>query len=193
MSERESAKFRERIRDALARHQPLSLAPGPVPAAVLVPLFHQNGEPHLLFTKRTEQLSHHRGEISFPGGVCQPNDADRTATALRETWEEVGIAPQDVDVLGALDDVFSIHNYLVTPVVGFFPGGYPLRVNRDEIDRIIQVPLSHLLRPEIFRVEDWSWQGRQHPVYFYSYQGDEIWGMTATILKQLLDILFPGE
>jgi 8-oxo-dGTP pyrophosphatase MutT (NUDIX family) len=192
MPEQESA-FRKRIRAALAKHQPLSLSPGPVPAAVLVPLFHEHGEPHLLFTKRTEQLSHHRGEISFPGGVSQPSDADRTATALRETWEEVGIAPQDVDVLGVLDDVFSIHNYLVTPVVGFFPGGYPLRVNRDEIDRIIQVPLSHLLRPEIFRVEDWSWQGRQHPVYFYTYHGDEIWGMTATILKQLLDIVFPGE
>jgi 8-oxo-dGTP pyrophosphatase MutT (NUDIX family) len=193
MPELEPAELRERIRAALARHRRLSLPPGPVPAAVLVPIFPKNGEPYLLFTKRTEQLSHHRGEISFPGGVSQPNDADRTATALRETWEEVGIAPGDVDVLGTLDDVSSIHNYLVTPVVGFFPGSYPLRLNRDEIDRIIQVPLAHLLRPEIFRVEDWRWQGRQHPVYFYTYQGDEIWGMTATILKCLLDIVFPGE
>jgi len=182
-----------RIRATLTRHQRVTLAAGPVPAAVLVPLFVKEGELHLLFTKRAAELNHHRGEISFPGGVWQPEDTDRAATALRETWEEVGIAPQDVDLLGGLDDVFSIHNYLVTPYVGFFSGDYAYRINGAEIDRIIEVPLAHLLRPEIFRVEDWSWQGRQQPVYFYSYLGDEIWGMTATILKQFLDIVFPGE
>lgn len=183
----------EGIRSALSRHQRVTLAPGPVPAAVLVPLFMKDGELHLLFTKRTEDLNHHRGEISFPGGVWQEDDPDRAATALRETWEEVGIAPEHVDLLGVLDDAYSIYDYLVTPYVGFFPGDYPLRVNRAEIDRLIEVPLAHLLRPEIFRVEDWSWRGRQHPVYFYSYHGDEIWGLTAAILKQFLDIVFPGE
>ncbi len=174
----------------MAAHTRLPMAPGPVPSAVLVPLFMKDGEYHILFTKRTEQLNHHRGEISFPGGVCQAEDESPLQTALRETWEEVGIAPGDVEILGVLDDFYSIHHYLVTPYVGVFPGGYPLKVNTDEIRRIIEVPLSHLRNPKIFRMEDWAWKGRQHPVYFYTYQGDEIWGLTAAILKQFLDIVF---
>ncbi|MBT1073798.1 CoA pyrophosphatase [Geobacter grbiciae] len=187
---REQSDLPERIRAALASRKRVPLAPGPVPAAVLVPLFLEGGEYHILFTKRTEHLNHHRGEISFPGGVRHPDDRGPRETALRETWEEVGIRPGDVDVLGELDDYFSIHNYLVTPVVGIFPPHYPLKVNPDEIERIITVPLTHLLRPDIFRIEDWNWKGRTHPVYFFTYEGDEIWGLTAAILKQFLDLTF---
>jgi 8-oxo-dGTP pyrophosphatase MutT (NUDIX family) len=182
--------LKERIRAALAAHARVPMAPGPVPAAVLLPLFLKEGEYHVLFTKRTEHLNHHRGEISFPGGGCQPDDEDSLATALRETWEEVGISPEDVEVLGVLDDFYSIHNYLVTPYVGIFPAGYQLRPNAWEIERLIEVPLAHLLRPEIFRVEDWNWKGRVHPVYFYTCGDDEVWGLTAAILKQFLDLVF---
>ncbi len=182
--------LKERIRTALAAHVRVPMAPGPVPAAVLLPLFLKEGEYHVLFTKRTEHLNHHRGEISFPGGGCQPDDEDSLATALRETWEEVGIAPEDVEVLGILDDVYSIHNYLVTPYVGIFPPDYRLRPNAWEIERLIEVPLAHLLQPEIFRVEDWNWKGRTHPVYFYTCSDDEVWGLTAAILKQFLDLVF---
>lgn len=185
--------LKQRIKVALAAHKRVPMTPGPVPAAVLVPLFIKDNEYHLLFTKRTEQLNHHRGEISFPGGVCQKEDGGPLQTALRETWEEVGIAADDVDVLGELDDFYSIHNYLVTPYVGVFPSQYPLRLNADEIERLIEAPLSHFLKPEIFRVEDWSWKGRVHPVYFYTYQNDDIWGLTAAILKQFLDIVFPRD
>lgn len=178
----------ERIRAALAAHVRVPMAPGPVPAAVLLPLFLKEGAYHLLFTKRTEQLNHHRGEISFPGGVRQPEDRDPLQTALRETWEEVGIEPATVEVLGVLDDFYSIHNYLVTPYVGVFPAGSRLRINQEEIERIIEVPLAHLRRPEVFRAEDWNWKGRAHPVYFYRYGNDEIWGLTAAILKQFLDL-----
>lgn len=183
-------ELKEKIRAALAAHRRVPLEPGPVPAAVLVPLFMKEGAYHVLFTKRTEQMNHHRGEISFPGGACHPDDGDRQQTALRETWEEVGILPGDVEILGELDDFYSIHNYLVTPYVGVFPEDYALTVNRGEIERIIEVPLSHLLNPDIFRTENWSWQGRTHPVYFYSCNGDEIWGLTAAILKQFLDLAF---
>lgn len=178
------------IRTALAAHRRIQMPPGPTPAAVLLPLFPKNGELHVLFTKRTDQLNHHSGEISFPGGVRHPEDADLLQTALRETWEEVGILPRDVEVLGVLDDFLSIHDYLVTPYVGIFPADYPLKLNLHEIDRILEVPLSHLLKPEIFRAEDWSWKGRTHPVYFYTWGEDEIWGLTAAILKQFLDIVF---
>jgi len=181
--------FTERIRAALAAHLRVEMAPGPVPAAVLLPLYVKDGTWHLLFTKRTEQLHHHRGEISFPGGVRHPEDRDALETALRETWEEVGIAPADVDVLGVLDDFYSIHDYLVTPYVGIVPENPRFRTNAGEIERLIEVPLFHLLRPEIFRAEDWSWRGRTQPVYFYTYGSDEIWGLTAAILKQFLDIV----
>ena len=158
-----------------------------------MPLFYRDGEFHLLFTKRTSHLQHHSGEISFPGGVCDPGDRDVIDTALREAWEEVGILPADVEVLGALDDAHSIHNYLVTPVVGVFPGGYQLTVNDDEIERLIEAPLSHFGTPGVYRMECWARQGRLHPVHFYQHGEDEIWGLTGRILKQFLDILNETE
>src|SRR6185369_17777561 len=107
-------RLKERLKRALAARRRVPMASGPVPAAVLIPLYLKDGEFHLFFTKRTSQLTHHSGEISFPGGVREPEDRDCAATALREAWEEVGIVPADVEVLGELDDCHSIHNYLVT-------------------------------------------------------------------------------
>lgn len=185
--------IKEKLKAALASRSRVPMEPGPVPAAVLLPLFLRDGEFHLLFTKRTTHLTHHSGEISFPGGVCDPGDLDSTDTALREAWEEVGIAPGDVEVLGELDDCHSIHNYLVTPVVGVFPPGYRLTVNDAEIERIIEVPLSHFGQPGVFRVEDWEWQGKRRAMYFYLHGEDEIWGLTARILKQFLDVLQEAE
>ena len=167
---------------------------GPVPAAVLLPLFLKDGEYHILFTKRTTHLTHHSGEISFPGGRCEASDLDSADTATREAWEEVGITPADVEILGELDDCHSIHNYLVTPVVGIFPEDYPLTVNDAEIERLIEVPLSHFSKPGVYRVEYWDHKGiKNYPMYFYLYGEDEIWGLTARILKNFLDVLWGVE
>jgi 8-oxo-dGTP pyrophosphatase MutT (NUDIX family) len=185
--------LKERIRTALAAHDRIAIAAGHVPAAVLLPLYRKEGQCHVLFTKRTEHLHHHRGEISFPGGVRHPEDRDMLETALRETLEETGIVPTDVDILGTLDTIYSVYDYDVTPFVGFLPDDYRFTINPDEIERTIEVPLDHLLRPEIFREEDWTWKGRRHPVCFYTYGDDEIWGLTAAILKQFLDLVFPGS
>jgi 8-oxo-dGTP pyrophosphatase MutT (NUDIX family) len=182
--------LKEKIREALNAHRRVPMDSGPVPSAVLIPILFKNGECHILFTKRTQNLNHHRGEISFPGGVRQEGDADALQTALRETREEIGIFPEDVEILGTLDDFYSIHNYLITPFVGIIPPDYRYRINNDEIERIIEVPISHLLDPGIFRVEDWSWKGRTQPVCFYVYGNDEIWGVTGAILKQFLDLVF---
>jgi 8-oxo-dGTP pyrophosphatase MutT (NUDIX family) len=184
--------LKERIKTALALHKRVPLPPGPVPSAVLIPLFLKNGVYHILFTKRAENLTHHRGEVSFPGGVYHPEDVDTLRTALRETSEEVGIAPGDVEILGALDDFITIHNYLVTPYVGFVAAGHSLRINPGEIERIIEVPLSFLLTPGIFQLRDWTWQGRTRPLFCVDYEGDTIWGLTAAMLKQFLEIISVG-
>jgi len=181
--------LREQIRASLAARERLEIPPGPVPSAVLIPLFLKDGACHILFTKRAENLTHHRGEVSFPGGVFQPEDGDMLQTALRETSEEVGIVPEDVEILGVIDDFLSIHNYLVTPYVGFVATGHRLRINPAEIERIIEVPLSFLLTPGIFHLRDWSWQGRTLALYCVDYEGDRIWGLTAAMLKQFIEII----
>lgn len=182
----------ERARTALAARSRRAMEAGPVPAAVLLPLFLRNGDYHLLFTKRTGHLLHHSGEISFPGGALNPEEEPELG-ALREAWEEVGIQPSHVEVLGALDDFYSIHHYLVTPFVGVIPGDYPYAVNPDEIDRIIEAPVAHFLAPAVLRMEPRQWQGEFLMVRHYDFRGDDIWGLTAAILAQFLEIVFDGK
>lgn len=182
--------YLQRVRHNLAAHPRQVLPPGPVPAAVLLPLFCKEHVWQILFTKRADHLNHHRGEISFPGGVRHPDDLDLFSTALRESWEEVGIIPDEVNFLGMLDDIVSVYGYLVTPYVVHIPANYQFTVNPHEIDRLIVVQVEHLLRPEIFRVEDWQWKGRDLPVPFFTYGEDEIWGLTAAILRQFLDLVY---
>jgi len=157
------------------------------PSAVLLPLFELNGEPHLLFTRRTDDVKHHQGEISFPGGAWESFDANLEATALREAEEEVGLKVDDVTVLGRLDDFESIHGYHVVPYVGSFIAPYPFKCDPREIAEMIEVPLSRLRDPSIFRIEDWVHKGRQIPVCFYTIDEHEIWGLTADILRQFLN------
>ncbi|MDT8419949.1 MAG: CoA pyrophosphatase [Desulfuromonadales bacterium] len=161
------------------------------PAAVLVPLFQRHDETWVLLTRRTEHLPKHAGEISFPGGGAEPGDADLWQTALRETEEEMGIVAADVTCLGQLDDIASVHGYLVTPYVGSFTHPYPYRIDYGEIDEVIELPLQSLCDPQVYHQEDWQHKGRVVPVDFYRLDGHEIWGLTAAILRQLLSRLDP--
>ena len=160
-------------------------------AAVLVPLFLRDGQLWMLFTRRTEQLKHHGGEISFPGGGAEAHDDDFWQTALRETEEEMGICPADVARLGQLDDFYSIYGYRVKVCVGSYLDPYPYRIDSNEIAEVIELPLARLRDPQIYHQEDWQHRGRQLPVDFYQLDGHKIWGMTAAILKQLLERLGP--
>ncbi|PLY00808.1 MAG: CoA pyrophosphatase [Desulfuromonas sp.] len=157
------------------------------PAAVLLPLFEREGEPHLVFIRRTEEVRHHQGEISFPGGAREAVDESLKATALREADEEIGLKAKDVTLLGRLDDFESIHGYHVVPYVGCFEAPYSFQPDPRETAEMIEVPLARLRDPAIFRVEDWTHQGRQVPVCFYSIDEHEIWGLTAEILRQFLE------
>jgi 8-oxo-dGTP pyrophosphatase MutT (NUDIX family) len=158
-------------------------------AAVLIPLFKKNGEYHILFTRRTDQVEHHKGQISFPGGRKDASDRDLLATALRESEEEMGIRREDVQVLGELDDICTVTRFCVSPFVGLIPYPYPFKVNPREIKEVIEVPLTILFEKGNFRKEFRGLQGNVWPVYFYRHNHHTIWGATASILKQLLDLL----
>lgn len=163
-------------------------------AAVLVPLYEKDGELYLLLTKRTEILPLHKGEVSFPGGRYQASDQSLLETALRETYEEVGVRSEDVEVLGELDEVATFSSaFAVAPFVGFIPYPYPFRVNPAEIQELIHLPLSVLRGPAVFREEvRRRADGQETVVYFYDYGPHTIWGLTARILKGFLELLaFP--
>src|SRR3990170_3256951 len=119
-------------------------------AAVLVPLFKKGGDCHLIFTKRTDTVRYHKGEISFPGGVFDESDSALERTALREAFEEIGLKESDVQIIGVLDDIVTVTEFIVTPFVGFFPYPYPFKVSPIEIAELIEVPLSSLLDEKCF-------------------------------------------
>jgi 8-oxo-dGTP pyrophosphatase MutT (NUDIX family) len=164
--------------------------PGPlVRAAVLVPIV-DRGEAHLVFAQRTQRVGHHAGQISFPGGRVDPADADDLAAALREAEEEVGLAPSHVEPLGLLDDTETFATqFVITPWVGVVRGAVVWQPDGEEIEKVIEVPVAALLDRGCFRVERWEHDGVARDIYFYDYQDVTIWGATARILKQYLDLV----
>jgi 8-oxo-dGTP pyrophosphatase MutT (NUDIX family) len=164
--------------------------PGPlIRAAVLVPIV-DHGEAFLVFAQRTERVGHHAGQISFPGGRIDPGDADDWQAALREAEEETGLAPTQVEALGALDDTETFATqFVITPWVGVVRGPVVWQPDGHEIAKVIEVPVAALLARGCFRVESWERDGVARDVYFYDYQDVTIWGATARILKQYLDLV----
>lgn len=161
-------------------------------AAVLVPLYVHDGAYGVIFTKRSETVYHHRGQISFPGGGYEPADASLQHTALRESAEEIGLQPGHVRVLGQLDDLLTTgSNYLVRPFVGTIPYPYPFRLDTRETASIIEVPLEWLLRHNPPALEERQHEGRVVQSFFFDYGEHRIWGATAKIVKQFLDRLGP--
>jgi len=184
----------ERIKEILACREKACIdRPGLVRAAVLIPLFKKNGEYHILLTRRTDKVRHHKGQISFPGGR-QDQGEDLLATALREAKEEMGIEEKDVRILGELDDMCTISSdFCIAPFVGLIPYPYPFKISRHEIEEIIEVPLAAFLDETKFREELHSRDGEPVLVYFYQHDEHTIWGATARILKQLMDLISSEE
>ena len=158
-------------------------------AAVLVPLFQKGKDCHLLFTKRSEEVKYHKGEISFPGGVVDEEDLELINTALREAYEEIGLKERDVQIIGVLDDIVTITEFIVTPIVGLFPYPYPFKVSEVEIAELIEVPLASLLEEDCFSEREIFRGGQKEVVYAYQYGKHIIWGATGRILKQFLDLI----
>ena len=157
-----------------------------VPAAVLLPIYFKEGECHILFTRRTDNVKTHKRQISFPGGAHQGGES-LLDTALRESAEEIGLAPDQVKILGELDDtVTSVSDYIVSPFVGVVPWPYDFQVDGWETDEIIEAPVSSLLDEDSWQHKTEVIDGRKVTAYFYHYRGDVIWGATARILHQFL-------
>lgn len=193
MAEREEITLPQ-IRRAIARHNPVLRPEFGRAAGVLVPLLPRPEGLHVLFTERSKELRAHAGQISFPGGSVDTADRDARAAALREAREEVGLRAEHVELLGTIDDCPTfVTGYVITPVVGVVDplaftaaGRYPWEPSPAEIAALHELPISEFCKPENLRVEMREREGVQFELYWYTVQGNVVWGATARILHQLI-------
>ena len=183
----------DRLRSVLTRRTPVIVPPDPTrrQAAVLLPLFRNATEYHLVLTKRTETVRHHKGQVSFPGGSFELPDVDLQTTALRESYEEVGIQPQHVSILGRLDDLATFStSFTISPFVGVIPYPYPFRPNPLEVAIVFDASLSALADPTVqrryVRARD---DGATIEDYEFHVNGHVIWGATARIIHHFLSLI----
>lgn len=161
-------------------------------AAVLIPLFRWKEEWHLVYTRRTERVEHHKGQVSFPGGGCELGESTPEVTALREAGEEIGLKPEDARLLGRMNDFLTITRYRVTPIVGVIPWPYQFRIEQAEVERIFTIPLLWLADPANWDEQTFTPEGHllAFPVVSYHpYSGEILWGATARMTQDFLKVL----
>ncbi len=184
-----SQAIREKIRQSLDRIVPRRMGEAYLSeAAVLMLVFERNGEPHFLLTKRTHEVETHKGQISFPGGMKEGNESLQQ-TALRETHEEVGIESGSIEILGQFHDYLSITEFRVVPFAGYLRGPFEPKPQAREVAEVLYVPFGIFRDPALMRIEHRTIRGRVHEVYFYQFGEHEIWGLTARIIKDFLDLM----
>ena len=184
-----STELKRTLRSAFADRQPARLTmPEARAAAVLIPIY-PGPDPTVIFTVRSESLPSHKGQISFPGGSIDPEDASPEAAALREAHEEIGLDPATVEVMGRLDDMPTfVSGYVVSPVVGVLDGRPELTPNPAEVADVLEIPLEDLV-DEIRREPGFSERGRTYPTEAWVWKEHVIWGVTARLLRDLLALL----
>jgi len=151
-------------------------------ASVMILFMEKDSSPHVLLTLRTDKVSTHKGQVSFPGGGYDSTDKDFLDTALRETMEEVGIPAEEIEVLGEFDEYISVMGYHVHVFAGALNSTQQYVVCTDEIDEMLEVPFSLFYNEEYHKCEKITYEGREYDVYYYDYNSISIWGMTARIL-----------
>ena len=166
-----------------------SSSKGYTAAGVLLILFERDGEHWIILNKRTQKVEHHKGEICFPGGRKDILDKDLTETALRETWEEMGVQPNDVSVLGVLETTQTTTGYEITPTVGWISHPYQFDIANDEVEEIIEIPLAVLFSRCARRDEAKLLAGQVVNQPAYQYGGNLVFGATARILNNFADTI----
>ena len=179
-----------RLRAILAARPAIEIdAPKLKRAAVLIPLIPAEEGWCLLFSRRSENLAAHSGQIAFPGGGVEPNEP-LEAAAVREAQEEVGIGSDHVELIGRLDDLVTHSGFLVAPFVGVIDQRIDYVLQASEVEEVFEVPVEALLRPEQPEVRYVAFRNKRYPAYFYRYERHEIWGLTGRILKHFLDFVW---
>jgi 8-oxo-dGTP pyrophosphatase MutT (NUDIX family) len=182
-------KLRSRIQKKLSEIQPRRVVAGyHREAAVLIPIFVKDEEPYFLLTRRTDEVKTHKGQISFPGGM-RHGEEHLARTALRETFEEVGIGENKIELLGRYHDYLSVTSFRVVPFAGYIEPPFQTVAQEGEVAEILQVPFRIFKDPKRLRTEQVDYSGRVLDVHFYRYQSREIWGLTARIIRDFLEEL----
>lgn len=159
------------------------------PAGVLIPVRRHESGLSVLLTQRSADLKHHAGQVSFPGGRMEEADADIEVTALRETREEIGIAEEQVAIIGYLETMPTVTGYAVTPIVGLVDGLVDIAIDRTEVEYTFEVPLSYLLDPANHRLVAREWQGLSFSMVEFHFEEQRIWGATAQMLMRFINII----
>ena len=178
----------KKIRHGLAAHHPLKNSQIQKRASVLIPLLESEGELFVLLTQRSEHLHSHAGQVSFPGGKQDTQDENSLETALRETHEEIGLPPEKVEIIGTLDQILSLHYYLVTPFVALIPDDFVSIPNTGEIEAVFKVPLTFFMNGDNHWTEEFKTPIATVLAHHFDFQGYDIWGLTAKLILRLLEI-----
>ena len=173
--------MKQQIENILGHHEKTKITSQNLKAsAVLIPIFYNQGQYHVLFTERSDEVNFHKGQVCFPGGTQEPSDSSLLQTALREIKEEIGLETKNIEILGELDDMLTfVTNYVISPFVAFISSPHSLKTDGREVKGTFSVPLSFLMDEINFKQDSHS----------YEYEGHIIWGATARILRQFIGLL----
>ena len=159
-------------------------------AAVLIGLIERDGQVNVILTMRNQMLNNHSGQIAFPGGRIDDEDASPESAALREAWEEIGLDINEVEIMGRLPDYHSGSGYRIAPVIGFVREGAGFEISPDEVDYMFEVPLSFLMDENNHNLTSRMWNDKERFFYTMPYDGHYIWGVTAGMIRVLYDRVF---
>ena len=175
----------------LNQHHPNEIVEKAVkPAAVLIPVIERENGLQMVFTKRTEQLRSHSGQVSFPGGKIDAGDKNGVDAALRETHEEIGIAPDAIEVMAQFPHYHSGSGYLITPVVGMLKRDAIFEANHDEVEFIFEVPLEYLMNPDNHEIHAREFNNVEWQYYQMVWGEHRIWGVTAGMVRMFYNRVF---
>lgn len=161
----------------------------PTQAAILVPILRSMDQWGLLFIRRAQSADPHGGQVAFPGGRVERDDPSIEAASLREAHEEIGLSPEDVEILGKLPPILTVTNYQIHPVIGMIPYPYPFRLSPKEVQKVFTLSLEWLATPSNYRVEERQLPypvGKIATIYYHPYQDEVLWGASAQIVHMLL-------